>query len=613
MTHALGLLIPLALLVASPRADAAARPNVLWLVCEDAGVDWIGCYGNPHAKTPHIDALAAQGHRYLHAYASCPVCAPSRSTWITGVNAASTGTEPMRSRNRIPHATLNYYPDSLRAAGYYCANHTKTDYNIGGRPDGDCWDSKTARAWAECRPGQPFFQVVNYNQSHESSAHGPVGGTRHAPADVRMAKYHPDDPTVRQNYAKYHDAVEAMDAAVGKTLAELAAAKHADDTVVVFCSDHGGVLPRSKRFLYESGLHCPLIVRVPDKYRQFRPAPTPGVVDRLVSFVDLPKTFLSLAGAAVPEAMQGRVVLGPAAEPEPEYAFSFRGRMDERVDCQRSARTKRFAYVRNYLPRVPNGQHLDYLWKMAATRRWEQLYNNGKLDAAGARFFEPKPSEELYDSHADPDNVVNLAGRPEHAKTLQSLRAALRTWQLEIRDAGLLPEAECAARAAAHGVTIYELARDPKRYDLPAYLDAADRSAAGDAAACAALLRSPDAGLRYWGAVGLANAGRCDAAARAALEARLGDPSGDVAAMAAWALARAGEREPAAAALDRLLVARSPAALTALNVVDWAGLDPAAFAAGFDAVSRGAGPAAEYEQRMVEYLRSKRGAKVSNP
>ena len=206
------LVVILLLLIATMSARAADRPNVLWLVCEDASVDWIACYGNKEARTPNIDAFAKQGFRYTHAYASAPVCATQRGTWITGINALSMGIHPMRSRYPIPHDLIKYYPDLLRTAGYYTANHDKTDYNIGGRNDKDCWDSNAADAWNKRKPGQQFFQVINFAQSHESKAQGDVTGTRHSPADVTLRKYHPNELLIRMNYAKYYDAVENMDA-----------------------------------------------------------------------------------------------------------------------------------------------------------------------------------------------------------------------------------------------------------------------------------------------------------------------------------------------------------------------------------------------------------------
>ncbi len=598
--------------VASGRANAskplsvAERPNILWVVCEDSNVNWFGCYGNAQAQTPNIDALARSGFRYTHAYACAPVCAPSRSTWITGIHAVSTGTQPMRSRYPIPHSMIPYYPDQLRKAGYYTANHTKTDYNIGGRPDGACWDSNKPNAWDLCKPGQPFFQIMNFTSSHESSAHGDVAHTTHSPQDVTLARYHPDVPAIRQNYAKYYDAVSRMDAEVGKTLEALEKAGHADDTIVIFNSDHGGVMPRSKRFLYDSGVHAPLIIRIPEKYQHLWPAKAPGtIVDRPVSFVDMPKTWLSLAGAQVPEIMQGRIFLGSNVEPEPPYVFSFRERMDERIDNQRAVRNKRFAYIKNYMPFVPNGQHLHYLWLMAATRAWEDAYKQHRTDDVTGRFFGPKPVEELYDMDADPDNVVNLAGKPEHQHTLETMRAQLRDWQLNVHDSGLMPEVERVRRASEHKTTIYEMVRDPKLYDLPAYLDAADRALAKDSSNApqfVTALKHPDSVIRYWSAVGLLMLGKPDATTVAALEGVLNDSCGEVRILSAWALLRSGDPEKAQQTFAAMLRDQAPTTLMVLNALDWSHADLAPYIDLMKALPKTGRVLAEYEQRMVENL-----------
>lgn len=599
------------LLLFAASSNAADRPNILWLVCEDASVDWFGCYGNAEAKTPNIDALAKQGFRYTHVFASAPVCAAQRSTWITGINSISTGTHPMRSRYPIPHDLIKYYPDHLRQAGYYAANHSKTDYNIGGRPDGQCWDSAKDNAWDLRKPGQPFFQVINFLESHESKAQGPVTGTRHSPGEVTLAKYHPDEMGIRMNYAKYHDAVENMDEQVGKALHCLDEAGLAEDTIVIFNSDHGGVLPRSKRFLFDSGIHTPLIIRIPEKWKHLWPAASPGsTVDRLVSFLDLPKTWLSLAGAEIPEVMQGHIFLGPKAEPEPPYVFSFRERMDERFDNQRAIRDKHFVYIKNYMPYVAWGQHLDYLWKMVATQVWEQAWKDHRTNEVTGRFFTLKPVDELYDMDADPDNVVNLADKPEHQQTLATMKQKLREWQLAIHDSGLLPEAERERRSTEHKTTIYQMVRDPKLYDLPAYLDDADLALARDpanAARLAGFLNSEDSAVRYWGATGLLMLGRADAAAQAALEGVLADPCGEVRAMAAWALIQSGNTAKAQQALVDMLSRHVPATLTALNVLDWSKTDLAPYASAIQGLPTEGDSMTGYEQRLVEFLLESHG------
>ena len=588
-------------------AQAAEQPNILWIVCEDSSIDWFGCYGNKYAKTPNVDALAKQGFRYKNAYACVPVCAPSRSTWITGMYSASTGTLPMRSRNMLPHDVIKYYPDYLRSAGYFVANHTKTDFNIGGRLDGNCWDSNKANAWELRKPGQPFFQILNFTESHESKAHGAVTNTRHSPNDIILRKYHPDEKGIRMTYAKYHDAVENMDIEVGKALATLDKAGLANDTIVIFNSDHGGVMPRSKRFLYNSGLHCPLIVRMPEKYKHLWPGKSPGeTVDRLVSFVDMPKTWLSLANAEIPPAMQGKIFLGTKAQQEPEYVFSFRERMDERFDNQRAVRSKQFLYIKNFMPYAPWGQHVDYLWKMEATKVWEDAYKNKRTNEITGRFFNTKPVEELYDMQTDPDNVVNLADKPEHRETLLTMRGKLKEWQLAIRDAGLLPEFERNERAAQNKTTIYQMAQNEKLYDLPAYLDAADLALAKNSInkpKLLELLKSKDSGLRYWGTVGLFMLGKADDETLKALEPMLKDSCGEVVGLAAWTLLQSGQVEKANSVLAEQLKNRVPSVLFVLNVLDLSKADIKPYVQLINSMVVTGRPMAEYEQRMIDYLR----------
>ncbi|MEM8955051.1 MAG: sulfatase-like hydrolase/transferase [Verrucomicrobiota bacterium] len=587
-------------------------PNILWITSEDNSIHWLGSYGNPHADTPNLDQLATEGFRYTNCFANAPVCAPSRCTWITGINAVSMGTHPMRSRYEIPHDLIKYYPDYLKEAGYFVSNHTKTDYNIGGRDDKEPWDSKERFAWKDRPEGKPFFCIVNHTESHESKAFGDVTDTEHSPDDVKVAAYHPDIEPMRQNYAHYHDAVKRMDAKVGEVLAELEKDGLAEDTIVIYNSDHGGVLPRSKRFLFESGIHCPLIVRIPEKYKHLWPADQPGeTVDRIVSFVDMPKTWLSLTGSKVPEIMQGRIFLGEDTEPGQEYHFAFRGRMDERYDNVRAVRGPRFLYIRNYMPFAPWGQHLNYLWKMVATQAWEEEYKAGNTDAVTSRFFKAKPyTEELYDTQSDPDNVNNLAGNAEYQMVMEPMRAALREWQEEIYDSGILPEAERVRRAQDKGVTLFEYVRNPEWYPLATYLDAADVALAKDPANLDTLvefLDDEDSGVRYWGAVGCLLLGDDAKSAKNALHTRLDDDSHDTRIIAAWTLINLGEQEKGRAVLADLLEKKTYASLAALNVIDWLGEDGEPLAEAVNNFKPGAGIQPGFSSNIQSYLREKFG------
>ncbi len=488
--------------IAMQGAGAVQRPNILWLTSEDNS-PLLGCYGDPLARTPNLDRLARDGILYENAFANAPICAPMRSSIITGCYSCSLGTQPMRSGNSIPPA-IRAYPEYLREAGYYCTNNAKTDYNT--QISRNAWDENSAKAhWKNRKPGQPFFAIFNTTLSHEHVVHRSPQTTITDPARVSLPPYHPDTPLMRRQWALYYDQIEKMDAEIGKRLDELAEAGLLEDTIVIYYADHGGVLPRSKRFIYESGTRVPLIVRFPKKYRHLAPADPRSRTDRLVSLVDLTPSLLSLAGVPVPPHMQGEAFLGPQAKPPRLYVYLFRDRADERPDAFRAVRDKRFRYIRNYYPHLPYGQYLQYLWLNPATAEWENLFRQGKLDATRSAFFLPRAQEELYDVQADPHEVKNLANDPAYRAELDRLRKALRDWQLEIRDTGLLPEAEMMRRA--RGSTIYRMMRDPKTApNLPRFMEVADLAGQRNAEnlpTLTALLNDQDSVVRYWGAVGL--------------------------------------------------------------------------------------------------------------
>ncbi len=568
------LLLLISCLVPLNLSAADERPNILWITSEDNNIQWVGCYGNPNGDTPRIDELAKDGFRYTHCFANTPVCAPQRSVWITGIHAVSMGTHPMRSRYNIPHNKIRYYPDELRAAGYFSLKPGKTDCNIGGRNDREPWDKGKAD-FEELKGKQPFFSIINIGDSHESRAHGDVENTKHDPAKVKLAPYHPDLPVVRKNYAKYQDAVKRMDAKVGQVLDDLEASGLHENTIVIYNSDHGGVMARSKRFLVDTGIHCPLIVRIPSKFKGLYPAEKPGMtVDRIVSFIDMPKTWLALAGAKIPAEMQGHVFLGPTSDPEREFHVAYRGRMDERCDNSRAVRDERFLYIRNFMPYVPRGQYLSYLWRAQATKAWEAHHRARKTDAVTGRFFTNKPVEELYDTSEDPYSVNNLAGDSEYTEVLQKMRGRLRDWQLKHYDAAMLPEAEMVTRAEKHDTTIYEMVRDAKKYPLERLLEASDLALAKSAdnrEALERMLASDESGVRYWGSVGLFLLGEKANDSKLALRKSLTDDCHEVVAMAAWSLFNLGEKDTARNALRGLLENNSYAALKVANIIDWIG------------------------------------------
>jgi N-sulfoglucosamine sulfohydrolase len=436
-------------------ATAADRPNILWISLEDISPD-LGCYGDKYAVTPNIDRLASQGCRYTNAFTHAGVCAPSRSGVITGMYPTSLGTHHMRSKG-VPPSTVKCFPEYLRAAGYYCTNDNKTDYNFDAPLT--AWDDNRKGAHWRNRPTKdtPFFAVINLITTHESQIRLPEAQLEarrktltaeelHDPAQAPLPPYYPDTLVVRRDMANYYDNLTFTDKEVGRILKQLDDDRLADSTIVFFWGDHGRGLPRHKRWVYDSGIHVPLIVRWPGRLN-------PGSVnDDLIAFVDFAPTMLSLAGLDIPTHLQGIAFLGPQKKATREFVFAARDRMDETFDMIRAVRDKRWKYILNYRPDLPYAQPIAYMDEMPTMKEWRRLAAEGKLSGPQSIFFAPqKPVEELYDTLADPHEIHNLALEPGHAKALARLRVAQDAWRQDTGDLGLIPEADQMARLRPGG------------------------------------------------------------------------------------------------------------------------------------------------------------------
>jgi len=533
---------------------AAERPNVLWLTSEDHGPE-MGCYGDKVARTPNVDALAAKGMLFKRAWSTAPVCAPARTAIISGLYPSSSGGLHMRSMVSLPDG-MKLYPQYLREAGYHCTNNSKTDYNV--REPGRVWDESSGKAtWKNRGEGQPFFAIFNSTKSHESQIRTRPHKQITRPADVRVPGYHPDTPEVREDWAQYYDKVSEADADAGRHLEELEAAGLAGDTIVFYYGDHGSGMPRGKRWPSDSGLHVPMVVYFPPKWEHLAPQEYKpgGQSDRLVSFVDLAPTVLSIAGIKPPEWMQGHAFAGPHQSEPPKYLYGERGRMDERMDLVRSITDGRYVYLRNYFPHVSQAQRVAYQFQTPTTRIWHQWFTEGRTNDAQSIFWRvPKAVEELYDLENDPDEVHNLADSPEHQCILKELRAAQREHLERVRDVCFLPEIELHSRSA--GSTPYELAHDPAKYPLEKIVDAAGLASNYEADAVPQLLqllKDSDSAVRYWAALGLLIRGENAVAGNlAALQPALQDESSAVRIVAAQALAEHGGSSIRERAVERL-------------------------------------------------------------
>ncbi|WP_120075431.1 sulfatase-like hydrolase/transferase [Aurantiacibacter odishensis] len=542
-------------------------PNILWLVSEDNN-PFIGAYGDALACTPNIDALAARGVLYRNAYCNTPVCAPTRFTILTGVNAESCSpANHMRAEAHLP-SVLRTYPEYLRSAGYYCTNNVKTDYNCDVEPERIWNESGSEAHWRNRPAGQPFMAVFNSMTTHEST----LFRTQDLGADpdaIELPAYLPDTPEIRSDYSKYYGLMQQMDSEIGMRLAELEAAGLADDTIVFYYSDNGGVLPRSKRYCYDEGMRCALIVHVPEKWRHLAPAAQGTEIDAPVSFVDLAPTLLSIAGIVPPSTMQGNPLLGQHISEAGRFAFGARGRMDERYDFVRTVTDGQFRYIRNYMPHRPAGQVQAFAWLAPGYQSWHRRYLDGQLDPVERRFFEPRDHEELYDLASDPDQVINLADEASYARQLETLSKALDAHMLAINDNGFIPEG-----GSAEG---WDASRAQGGYPLADLMKVGRLAASRDASQLPNLMQalaSGDETTRYWGATGLLILGPQAAPAGEALaRAMRSDPSPQVRVVAAEAAAELGFDREAATILGGLLGGHDDARvrLQAINALTYIG------------------------------------------
>ena len=429
------------------------RPNILWISLEDT-TPRFGCYGDPVARTPNIDRLAAGGCRFPNAFSTAGVCAPSRSAIITGMYQTSIGTHHMRTTHTnqntpdmptpysaVPPPYVKTFTEYLRGAGYYCTNNSKTDYQF--TPPSTAWDdcSNTGH-WRNREEGQPFFSVFNPTVTHESGMwereNRPPLTTN--PDDVQLPPYLPDTQKSREALARHYDNLATADARVGELLAQLEEDGLAENTIVFLWSDHGEGLPRGKRWPYDAGIRIPLIVRWPGELSP------DSVSEQLVSLIDLGPTVLSLCGVEAPQHLQGQPFLGLHAM-EREYIFATRDRYDESYDMVRAVRDKRYKYIRNYYPEKPYLLWIPYRNRHPIMQEMWRLHAQGKLEGDEAVMFQyPRPAEELYDITDDRYELNNLASDAAHADVLERMRGALAQWQSDFGDMGDIPEEQMVAR-----------------------------------------------------------------------------------------------------------------------------------------------------------------------
>jgi arylsulfatase A-like enzyme len=445
-------------------ATADDLPNIVFLISEDNSKHFMDLFDPSGVETPFIHSMAKQGITFTHAFSNSPVCSVARSTLITGTLATRTGMHLHRKIAMAPMPEgLEMFPAYLRKAGYYTTNNAKKDYNA---VEGEgVWDASSNQASWRDRPAdnQPFFHQETFTGSHESRLHFEASlmgdyQPQDKPEQVQVFPFYPDTPIFRFTMAYHRDKIREIDQWVGRSLKKLEEDGLLENTFVFYFGDHGGVLPGSKGYLFETGLHVPLVVRVPENFRHLVDMEPGQRQDGFVSFIDFGPTALALAGLDVPKQMDGRPFLGKMVNAGEVSArdetIGHADRFDEKYELVRSLRKGKYKYIRSYQPFYPDGLHNNYRYKMLAFAEWKQLFEANKLDSLQSRFFLKKPVEMLFDLENDPLETINLAGSSDQQTVLVSLRERLHEVLLEKNDLGFLPES----------VLVNEAISDPVQY-----------------------------------------------------------------------------------------------------------------------------------------------------
>lgn len=484
------------------------RPNIVWIVSEDNSIHYLNHFFPGGAVAPQIEQMARQGLTFDHAYSNAPVCSVARTTLATMCYGPRIGTQFHRRYRLAPLPEgLQMFPAYLRQSGYYTTNNQKKDYNaVEGK---GVWDDSSRQATWRNRPrgDQPFFHMESHGQSHESSLHFSrrtfdSESTTTDPEQIKLPGCFPDTPLFRYTQARYHDRMKIIDGIVGETLSKLKEDGVLEDTFVFYFGDHGGVLPRSKGYLYDSGLHVPLVIRIPENFRHLAIAPRGTRIPGSVEFVDFGATVLRLAGVPLPKGIDGRPFLGLGVTLEEVNAdresFGYADRFDEKYDLVRSLKVGDYQYIRCYQPYLPDGLQNNYRYKMLAYAQWREMFRQGKLSGSEARFFQPKPVEMLFDVKQDPHQLRNLAIDAAFADVLERMRSRLTERLRTLPDLSFFPESVLIEKAMDDPVGFGQRNRKliSELIEL-ANLQVADFSRAKDRLRAALISEQPM--KRYWG------------------------------------------------------------------------------------------------------------------
>lgn len=432
------------------------KPNILWIYLEDTA-PLLSCYGTTLISTPHIDSLAQQGVLYKNVFMPAPVCSASRSSIITGMMSTTIGAHNHHSSRTEESAIhlpkgLKTIPDLFNQHGYFTFNNGKDDYNfMYNRRDLYTQDYRLHPLYgksgvrldlATLKDKEPFFGQIQmyggkeiFSNTFKDRVKTPVDRSK-----IELPSYLPDHPVIIEEYANHLDAIQITDDKVGEIIKKLKTSQVLENTIVFFFSDHGMRLTRNKQFLYDGGLHVPLIIADFTKDNDKLPA---GVInDDLVAGLDIGTSSLALAEIEIPEYMEGQNMFSKSYDRD--YVISTRDRCDFTIDRIRSVRSKAYKYIRNFKTDRPYAQptYMDFD-SVAFVKVMHQLHTDKQLNAIQDRFMsDDRPAEELYNLEDDPYELNNLVDNPDYSNVLKKYAGVLNDWIVKTGDKGQYPEDE---------------------------------------------------------------------------------------------------------------------------------------------------------------------------
>ena len=488
-------------------AEPNKRPNFVFIVSEDNSIHYLRLYGNKLGITPNIERLADNGLTFNHAFSGAPVCSVARSTLATAMHAPRVGFQYHR-KSALASLPPGVKPWSqvLRENGYYTTNNAKTDYNFNVNRK-EVWDMSSNKATWRNRPNKamPFFHMQSFADSHESRLHFPLKQmetpTKTSPDDVMLQPYFPDTPIMRYTKARYYDRIRVIDSQVGKIVNQLKEDGILEDTFIFYFGDHGGVMPRSKGYAYESGLHVPLVVRIPENFKKLIDHKRGTRTNGFVSFIDFGPTLLNLASISVHKELDGQAFFGKGVSAADlanrDEVFGHADRFDEKFDMVRTYRKGKWKYIRNYQSYYADGLQNNYRYRQLAYDNWRNLYRAERLNPVQRQFFERRSAEQLFNLEKDPHEVTNLAADPDQSKQLAEMRGLLKNKMKSINDLSFYPENRMVTTALNDGVAFgREHSKQISR--LSDLADTALRPFSEVKQALASSLQSKGALRRYW-------------------------------------------------------------------------------------------------------------------